>query len=446
MKPIYKALMLVGISLAASTSYARCILGSPRITDTTDTGATGINYGTINVASPYLQPAGSVIAHTVIQSPTLPNATNPDQALWTCDKADLPDIYFMVATNGDEPWGGHIDIGGPDGLSDVYATWWQYVGVKHQMRDVVFTRYWKRLDIETYGERADGRIDIRIRDIPPLEVTLYRVSSTVPTSPRGSFCGYNGQIVRGNYRGGYRQGSNTAYVCNQPSAYVQLGGNSNVAFGFNHDVLGSDSNANYLFWGAWNGFGYGFYNSTTNLTQAETCVARNATPIVNFGTVAAPDLNRGIPARANLNVEIECSNTAVSGVNADQVAIGFLPSNAALANAQTLGVLNANGSSDYLVADDYFADNSAKGVGIQLRNPSTNTEMKFLGASASSSTGGGQAVGWYPALEGSPTVIGSITGYTKYSQHYEAALRKLPNTDIKSGTVKATATVLVKVQ
>jgi type 1 fimbria pilin len=441
MKLFNKSLVLLGALFSASTSYAVCSLSYPLIADTTEYGATPIQFGTLNLASAYLQPVGTILGNTVIPSPVLRNATSPEQAIWTCDKADLPNIFFLVATNGDEPWGGYIDIGGPDGLTDVYATWWKYVGIKLQMNDVVFTRYWQKLNIPSYGERADGKIDIRVKDIPPLEVTLYRVSSA-PVRPRPSVC-YD-QATNGSYNGGYI--GNVPAVCNQPSGYLQLAGNGQSTFTFYYDAVGTDSNSNWLFYGVYNGFGYGFFPSSTRLSTADTCVVRNATPIVNFGSIPAPDLNREMVATATLNVEVECSNTAVSGVDTDQVAIGFLPSTAALNNAQTLGLLSSNGSSEYLVSDDYNNDMSAKGVGIQIRNSRSGTNMRFLSASAPYAIGGGNGIGWYPVLEGSPDKISSITGYTTYSQQYDAILKKLPNQSIKAGQVKATATVIVKVQ
>ena len=389
MKFLNRSFVLLGSLVFASTSYAVCSLSIPLIADTTDAGVTAIELGTLNVASAYLQPVGTILGHAVMPSPILRNATSPEQAIWTCDKADLPNIYFLVATNGDEPWGGHIDIGGPDGLTDVYATWWKYVGVKLQMNNVAFTRYWQKLDIQSYGERADGKIDIRVKDIPPLEVTVYRVSS-VPTLPRPSYCTYE-QATDGSYNGGYV--GTVPAVCGQPSGYLQLAGNGNSVFTFYYDAIGSDSNSNFFFWQAWNGFGYGFYPSSTRLSTADTCVARNVTPIVNFGSIPVPDLNRGMVSTANVNVEIECSDTAISGTATDQVAIGFLPSTAALNNAQTLGLLGGNGSSEYLVSDDYNNDTSAKGVGIQIRNSRSGTNMRFLSSSAQQLIGGGAAIG-----------------------------------------------------
>lgn len=169
------------------------------------------------------------------------------------------------------------------------------------------------------------------------------------------------------------------------------------------------------------------------------------TPTVNFPAIAATQLRNGATSEANFNVEIECSNTASSGTASNQVAIGFQPSSASYANAQKLNLINANGSSEYLVSDDYTNPQSAKGVGVKIQNSSTGTNMLFLNQYAIS--GGGASAGWYPVLEGNPSPTGSQqAGYTSYLQQYRAVLAKIPTLDPIPGKVKATATVVVKVQ
>ena len=447
MKIIYKTLILCSAFFAATSSYARCDRSTNSPLTTVNSAATPIELGNLTLSSPYLQPVGSILGHTVVATPTLSNAT-ATTPLWTCDKADLANIYFLVATKGNEPWGGHIDIGGTDGLSDVYATWWSYIGVKQQMRDVVLTRYWKKLNIETYGERSNGKIDIRLMDIPPLEATLYRVSANVPSPPRTSAC-IAQQIAKGSYKSGYTTTGAGPYACNQPSAYIQLSGESSVTFGFARDQLGADSNVSINFLAAYNGFGYGFYNSGSTVSTTATCVARNATPVVDLGSVLAKDipLSSMSPIRKNFNVEIECSNSAVSGISSNQVAIGFQPSAAANANAETLQLVYDNGAAGFLVSDNYFDSSYAKGVGIRLKNPDTNLQMRFLNQSPYTPNGtSGQTNGWYPVLEGNPTIIKQESGYTTYLKQYEASLSKLPNKAVTPGIIKATATVIVKVQ
>ena len=438
MKLFIKLTLLLATIFSMSSIHARC--DRTYALNAGDSYATPIEFGTLNMSSAYLQPTGSVLGHTVVP----PNYRNlaPATVIWTCDAADLPNIYFLVATNGDEPFGGHVEVGAVDGLNGVYATWWQYIGLKQSMDGVVFSRYWKRLDIKSYDVASNGRIQIRLMDIPPLEATLYKVSS-LPVYTRSSFCSTR-MITDGTYKSGTLAGSNSKTSCNQPSAYIQLAGNSNVTFPWTPDKEGADSNTSFNFFAAY-GIPYGLNTSSSVLSRAETCVARNATPNVNFPSIAAAQLRAGAVSEANFHVEIECSNTATSGTATNQVAIGFQPSNAAYLNAQSLGLINANGSSNYLVSDDYMNAQSAKGVGVKIQNSTTGTNMIFLNQHAIS--GGGTTAGWYPALEGNPISTGTQqAGYTTYLQQYRAILEKIPTLDPIPGKVKATATVVVKVQ
>lgn len=439
MKLFIKFLLFIATLLTISTSYARC--ERTYAINAADSYATPIEFGSLNLSSAYLQPTGSVLGHTVV--PPSHRGISPSTVIWTCDPADLPNIYFLVATNGDEPFGGHVEVGEADGLSGVYATWWQYIGLKQSMDGVVFSRYWKRLDIKNYAVAANGRIQIRLMDIPPLEATLYKVSS-LPVYSRGSFC-YTHMITDGTYQSGTLAGTTIKAACNQPSAYIQLGGNSNVVFySWTPDKEGADSNTSYYFFSAY-GIAYGLNTSSSVLSRAETCVARNATPTVNFPAIAATQLRAGATSEVNFNVEVECSNTANSGTAKDQVAIGFQPSNAAYMNAQQLNLINANGSSEYLISDDYTNPQTAKGVGVKIQNGNTGTNMLFLNQYAIS--GGGASAGWYPVLEGNNNSMGSMqAGYTTYLQQYRAILEKIPTLDPIPGKVKATATVVVKVQ
>ncbi|VFT69957.1 outer membrane protein [Escherichia coli] len=71
----------------------------------------------------YFAPVGSLLATTVVPSTNYTSGgASGSSVLWECDATDLPNIYFLVATNGDDRVGGFHNAGGPDGLSDVYAT------------------------------------------------------------------------------------------------------------------------------------------------------------------------------------------------------------------------------------------------------------------------------------------------------------------------------------
>ncbi len=414
-------------------THARCTRTS--IPNAADGASALINVGKLNVTSDYLQPAGSLLGQTIVPSSLyIYGGAKPESVLWTCDEADLPNIYFLVATNGDDRVGGFYELGTADGVPGAYATMWRYVAVKLSMSGVVFDRLWKRLDITSYEKTSAGKINIRLMDIPPLEVSFFKVSQIPANQAASNWCGIGTLPLTGSY------------TCTQPSGYIQLAGTDNVTFGFAHDNIGDDSAYNFRFWGAYNGFGYRIA-STSSLGNAATCVARSATPTVNFNSISSAALLNGSSTEANFNVQVECSDSAISGTASNQTAIGFQPSSGAFKAAQNLGLVLSNGAVQYLVSDDYGTDtNLAEGVGISLRNAGNGKNMIFLNQFGLV-LGGGEAAGWYPVLDGTPSKIGSEqTGYNSYLQTYTAILKTLPGQMVKPGKVKATATVVVKVQ
>nr|WP_227591443.1 fimbrial protein [Acinetobacter sp. Marseille-Q1620] len=438
------ALITLLLSMLVPVTHATCRKSSPNYIYAGDSYAAPLNFGKINMTTTYLQPVGSILGSIIVPPSSYSyNGGNADSILWVCDEADLPNIYFLAATNGDEPFGGHVETGLQDGLSGVYATWWKYIGLKQTMSGVVLSRYWQKIPITSY-EKLNGKINIRLRDVPPLEAVLYRISQ-LPNFSRGSYCN-TAMIVSGSYSSG-KTANGATISCNQPSAYIQLSGDKTVTFsGINRDYEGEDSNVNFSFWTA-NGIIYGLNTSNTTLTNTPTCVARNATPLVNFAPISKTELENGSKVPAVFNVEIECSDSMISGTGTNQTAIGFQVSDGAYQAASNLGfVSSTNGSVSYLLSDEYGINSDiATGVAIKLYNAASNKEMVFLNQFGIA--GGGEAAGWYPVLQGTPYLVGSAaSGYTSYLQHYRAELIALPGMNITSGKVKATATVLVKVQ
>ncbi|ADO46504.1 fimbrial protein [[Enterobacter] lignolyticus] len=440
--PIFRILVLwAAILFLPSAARASCTLSG--ITNAGDAQTALIPFGKINLTDTYLQPVGTLLASIVVP-PTnyTTNSATASSVLWTCDATDLPNIYFLVATNGDDRVGGYYDLGATDGITGAYATWFGYTGLKLTMSGVTLTRYWQKVPVTTYAT-SGSKIQIRLQDVPPLLAELYRVSTLPGTSAGSSYCGNNNTNGNGI---GLASTTGRNYTCTQPNAYIQLSGSSSVSFSFGHDAIGADSNTSYNFWGANNGFGYGMRTANT-LYQTATCVARNATPVVMFPTASAPQLMAGGSVNASFSVQVECSNTAVSGTSTNQTAIGFQVSSGAFSAAQTLGLVNASGGVTMLVSDNYGTTNMAAGVGITLQN-SLGTSMIFVGqpGTVSLTTAGGNAAGWYPVLDGaSPT--GSVTsGYTQYQQLYTATLKRIAGQTVTPGKVYATAYVLVKMQ
>lgn len=412
------------------------------ITNASDSSTAQIPFGKINLTDTYLQPVGTLLASVVVTPINYTtNGAKASSVLWTCDATDLPNIYFLVATNGDDRVGGYYDLGQTDGIPGAYATWLGYTGLKLTMSGVTLTRYWQKLPVTTYAT-SGNKIQIRLQDVPPLLAELYRISTLPGTSAGSSYCGNNNNNGSGI---GLASPTGRNYTCIQPNAYIQLSG-SNTSIPFGHDAVGEDSNTRYNFWSANNGFGYGMRIANT-LYQTATCVARNATPVATFPTVSAPQLMAGGSVDASFTVQVECSNSSTSGIETNQTSIGFQVSSGAFSAAQALGLVNASGGVSMLVSDNYGIANMATGVGITLQN-SLGTPMIFVGqpGTVSLTTPGGNAAGWYPVLAGaSPT--GSVTsGYTQYQQIYTATLKQIPGQTVTPGKVYATAYVLVKMQ
>lgn len=428
MKKLWATIFIFLSIFYTSQAFATCRKG---VTNTRDGNIAQINFGTVNLASVYLEPVGTLLASTVVPPTNYTYAgANADSVLWVCDIVDLPNIQFLVATNGDDRVGGYWDLGIANGIPNVYATYFQYVGLRQSMAGVTITRFWQAIPVTSYAV-VKGKIHIRLKDIPPLYAELYRMSQLAPQSGSGShYCG----------SGASGQVSSGLYSCTQPNAYIQLQGP-----GIRGDQPGEDSNNHHQFWGADNGFGYGMRGNT--LHSIATCVARSATPLVSFNSIGISDLNSNLGRQANFNVAIECNNTVTSGVNTGQTAIGFQVSAGALSAAQNLGLVNNTLGVSALLSDHYGSDGIAKGVGIYLTNANTSENMIFVGAQNANY---GAASGWYPVLSGvdGQGIASSQAGYTHYTHTFTATLKKLEGVDekVEPGQVKSTAYVLVRVQ
>lgn len=426
----------------ASPSWGNCT--KTTVSQTEDGYTALIPFGKINLTDTYFTPVGSLL-ESIVVPPTdyTHGGASASSVLWECDAADLPNIYFLVATNGDDRIGGFYDIGTADGLENVYATWFAYVGLKLTMSGVTMTRTWQKVPVTSYAT-SGSKIQIRLQDVPPVQADIYRISSLPGTSAVNAYCGNNNNDGGGI---GYASASGRVYSCQQPNAYVQLSGDSNVTFSFAHDNAGEDSAYNFDFWGADNGFGYGMRSSNRLYTNA-TCVARSASPYVFFPTISVNELEAGKEVNGNFSVVVECSDAVKSGVEDTQTAIGLQVSEGAYSAATTLGLVNSSGGVKALVSDNYFAAGMAQGVGITVANASDpGTALNFVGQPGTVSlTPGKSAAGWYPVLQGATQIGSSVSGYSNYSYNFIASLKKLDGLEVTPGKVHATAYVLVKMQ
>lgn len=432
-------LLILVLSLFSLPTWATCT--SSGVSQTEDDRTALIPFGKVNIFDTYLSPVGSLLASVVVPPTnyTYGGAT-ASSVLWTCDAMDLSNIYFMVATNGDDRVGGYYDIGATDGLTGVYATYFAYVGIKQTMSSVVITRYWQKVPVTSYAT-SGTKIQIRLQDIPPLQAELYRVSILPGTSAYSSYCGNNNTSGSGIV---YGATTGIVYSCTQPNSYIQL-----VGPGLTSDTLGSDSATSYNFWGADNGFGYGM-RSVNRLYNTPTCVARSATPVVLFPTMSITALNNGQSATANFDVTIECSDSVTSGTSNAQTAIGFQVSSGAYSAASKLGLVNSSNGVSTLLSDNYAdTTTAAQGVGITIAYTAAPTvALTLLGPTTDplNTSYMGASAGWYPVLNNAVSQGSSKSSYTNYAYNFTATLKKLSGQTVTAGKVRSTVTVMVKIQ
>lgn len=439
-------------------SIALCLclagLASPVLAACTSTGATQtedgrtaqIAFGRINLTSPHFQPVGSLLASVAVPPTNYTyNGANASTVLWNCALTDMPNVHFLVATNGDDRVGGYWELGAADGLPGVYGTWFAYVGIRQTMDGVVLSRYWQSVPVTNYDTQGNRAL-IRLGHLPVLQAELFRLNSLPPTTGAASnYC--SGVTGGGGPTGlGSASAAATPYTCIQPNSYIQL-----VGPGLTHDNVGEDSATVYRFFGADNGFGYGMRAAST-LSNNATCMARYATPRVLFPSISAQRLREGGSSEASFSVQVECSDVAVSGAGGGQTAIGIQVSPGAYQAAQSLGLVNAGGGVSALVSDAYGTDASlAQGVGVYLRRASDGQNLNFVGqpgitGQGMSTSPSGAAAGWYPVLAGATPLGSSQSGYTNYGLSYDVSLRQLTGRVAMPGRFQATAYVLVKVQ
>jgi len=427
---------------APLAGWANCSLSGPLTSGagTDDSSAARIPFGRINTPEITLQPAGTLLAATIVPPTNFThNGAQADSILWTCDLADLPNLYFLVSTNGDDRVGGSLDVSTKEdpGLVGVYATWFAKVGIKLIMEGVVLSRWYQKVPLNNY-DVVGSKIVIRLRHVPVLRAELYRIR-TIPTN--GKYTGFGSDFcwAVGTNGVGRPTPAGTNYSCDQPNAYIQLHGP-----GLQHDEIGEDHNTKYAFWWGDNGFGYRMTNAAT-LSETASCAVRNNTPVVTFPTVSVQQLMQGMQLVQNFSVQIACSNQAQSGLGSGQTAIGIQVSPGAWQAAQTLGLINSAGGVTHLVADDYNAPSTARGVGVTVQNPAMAAgNLLFVGADLGGNQGGNTA-GWYPALAGA-TAMGAVPGGTGYLHTFTATLARLNAQTVTPGNFQANATIVLKIQ
>jgi len=326
--------------LPAASATAKTGCEQTGYTGTATRYAAPIRFGNVTLASAHLQPPGTLLASTVVPPTDYGySKANADTILWICDASVLPQLHFLVSTNGDSRYGGHNEIGQADGLSDVYGTWFKNVGLRQTVDGVPVSRYWRRVPLRDYDRVKTGKRDliyIRLKHVPALHAELYRVSSPVPNKGASAACG-------GIEKDPASKG--IVYACSMPNAYISL-----VGPGLRHDNAGEDSSTRFVSWKNDNGFSYRMYRGST-LFQHASCAVRNNTPHVMFPTVTRAHMQAGGEISAPFNVQVECEDAAVSGTGNGQVSIGIQVSPGAWRAAQQLGLVTSDGGVRALVTD-----------------------------------------------------------------------------------------------
>ncbi|MFV0549810.1 MAG: fimbrial protein [Limnobaculum xujianqingii] len=439
----YPAIAVALITLFwSSLSEAQCRRVTPHIDSGCDSCGLGLGLGKVNITDNYLQPVGTPLGSSVVNFTSATKYPDPNKVLYQCDLTDKDDIYEVFATNGDDRVGGYYEQGVNDGYPGYYATYIPYVAIKltHLNSGIVFSRTWQSAPLTNY-EVVGDKINIRVRDLSPVRAELIKIS-TLPGRGKSNYCGYS---ASNPLTGMASTTGPSTYTCIQPNGYILFSGPGIAA-----QTPGTDSADEFGTWGTgrWNAMGMGTAPQST-ITYTATCVARNVTPLVIFPTISAAQLNNGETVQSNLNIAIECSNSAVSGVATGNTAMGLQTSLEGYNAAQQLGLVNNSGGVSYLLSSGYGTDSSiATGVGIRLQNASTGVRMNFLGWTACTSSGcpSGDSAGWYPVLAGASSSDSNASGYNNYTTTLQATLEKLPGKTATAGKVDATAYVLVKVQ
>jgi len=430
--------LLLSPTVAATPASGTCTRPNRTKLNAWAYSAAPIPFGDVNLANVRLQPPGSHLASVLAPSTNYTyNGADPNTVLWRCDKraVDAGKVYFMVSVNGDSRYGGYHEIGQEDGLDDVYATWFDYIGLRLSMSGVTVSRNWKKVPLDTYSVisyKDKEYVEIQVRDIPPLQAELYRVSRPVPAGGGVWECAYWANRTPSE--------AGASYECEEPSAYLQL-----VGPGLPHDKEGEDSSTRHLFWYT-NGIGYSLYRALT-MTSSATCMVRSGDTQVRFPTVSAQALQAGAEVPADFSIEVECNNRVISGTGSGEVAIGLQVSPEVSSTAWRMGLVDPQGGVHFLLSDGYDTHpDIARGVGILLLR--AGQPQRFLGVSSigGGEPGKGALAGWYPVLQDDPVIATTAPDHLLYRLDFSARLRALPLQTVTPGKVRAHVNIVVRVQ
>lgn len=421
---------------------ARCVKGPDFVRTVASGYGVGLALGTINITNNKVQPVGSLLASNVVRFSDNPRfKKGPDSILWVCDRADVNNIYEIIATNGNDRNGGHFEVGSFDGYPNYYATLFRNVGIRltHVNSGRVFTRNYQRIPLQNYAISPDGlKIHIRVKDFSPIRADLIRVSLT---TPRGQspfdWCGKAEQLTSGTY------------TCTQPNGYVSFCSPGSPAAYCDT----GDSSTSYVGWGLdnWMGINMGGVAPMAELVSKRTCTAKSVTPVVTFPPITVDALNNGGKSQGMFTVNILCEGLTGTGTVSGLTALGMQVPYENYQAALRLNLVNSSGGVSYLLPTDLGVSGMASGVGIQIANANDGMIRNFIGwqrcNAAPSYCAAGEAGGWYDARDGARVVNnGGTLGISEYAINFNAYLSRIGNQTVRAGQVYASAQILVKVQ
>jgi Fimbrial protein. len=394
--PVHKCVREGGWKGAADGNWANMGMPNPNITDE------------------QFQKPGTILSSTVKNFLQFAEKGNfsPEQVLFTCPAGQANSLYEMYSTNGDWWWGGWYEneVGKYFGMPHVYSTEAKGLGfrLKNLTTGEYFSHNWKSRSLTDLDRDQYGNLLVKAKNFSNIKLELIRIPDVHPNGDTRSI--YSGKDV------------NTI-----PNKVQQLGffafkgpGIPAPRPGANHK---HDSTGFYHYWPGAIGMDKGL-----NIGRVPTCKINHArsTSSVTFPAMTQGELKAGSVRSANFNIHYEC------GGNDSHIKMFFLPSAANFNKASDLSLTN-NGSTPYLLSDNYNSGSTAKGVAVTIYNR-IGTQHKFTNPNNRPLNIGPSAV-----------IPNGVQIGDGYEVDFIAKFGKIPNVPVSPGSYKATARVVIRV-
>lgn len=386
-----------------------------------------ISFGVLSIGtgSVSLNPPGTLLgtANVDVISSGLHAPYAANQILYKCPLSDADSLYEMYATANSNFYGG-IEV---NDIDSGYITPAKNVAfrITNQKAGAYYTKFWQE------------------RKLTPADYIT--VGSTIYV-PASAFSNITFELLKTNDSGNisYADPRNAFNTLTQAQATMRF----KPVFGMTSPIAGaqatspSASATNIV--AVW-----GMRGGSTTIIHGETCVVSDFDQVVTLPPIGAAELNASMTSTSNFNVAIECDAGAVSGTvtntTTPPVAMGFLVTQpTALAQAATLGLKNGYGGISHLLDNSYGTSGVASGVGIRIYPEGSSTPLTLL--SSNTTTGTGNAAGWYGFSDYLDNVGATGTGGSRYSGLFTASLERLPGLQATAGSVHAQAQIFVSLQ